>query len=375
MKKICIVSTTGSVINAFMLKHIEYLKKEYKVIIILGDDSNIRCNCEIKRIDIKRKINILEDIKSLYNLCSYFKSQEFDVVFSIMPKSGLLAMLAAFFANTKMRLHFFTGQVWATKSGLFRQLLKSMDKVLVKSSTHILVDSISQKEFLVKEKITTNEKASVLNKGSISGVNLDRFKSLNDVKNKLRTKYNFTSEDKVFMFLGRINRDKGISELSKLFLVLFKKYNNIKLVLIGPIEDEELKKEIYELLINKNVISKFEFINNPEYMLNLADVLVLPSHREGFGTVVIEAAAMGIPTIGSNIYGLSDAIINNETGIFHAVNDIEDMVVKYSNLIENKILIRRLGSNAQGRAFTDFNDDDISKLLLNFIKDGLDGKR
>lgn len=369
MKKICIISTTGSVINAFMLRHIEFLMKEYDITIVLGDNSNISIDCKIERVSIKRNIDLYSDIKSLLILRSFLKKQEFDIVLSIMPKSGLLAMVASFSLGMKTRVHFFTGQVWATKNGLFKWLLKTMDKLIVLCSSSVLIDSDSQKSFLEKEKVLVNNKGYVLNKGSISGVNLERFKPNNELKIKLKNDYKIANKDIVFMFLGRITYDKGILELYKTFLWLFKKFDNIKLVIMGPLEDITLKEEIAELLKNKNVISDLNFIDNPHLMLNIADILVLPSHREGFGTIVIEAAAMKIPTIGSKIYGLTDSIVDNHTGILHEVNNVADMIEKYSQLIENQNMISKLGENAYKRVHEDFNDKDLSLELVKYIKE------
>lgn len=367
MKKICIVSTTGSVVNAFMLKHIELLKESYDITVVLGDDVSINTDVRIKRIDIKRKISLLDDIKSIFELKSFFKNEEFDIVFSIMPKSGLLSMLASNYLKIGTRIHFFTGQVWATKSGLFRLLLKFMDILIVRNSTNILVDSFSQRDFLKEEKVLTKYKGDVLSSGSISGVNMERFKENLILKEQLKDKYNIPKDNIVFMFVGRITKDKGIKELSELFLKLFSTYSNISLVLMGPLEDKELEVEISDFLTNKNVVYNFKYIDNPEVELNLADVLVLPSHREGFGTVVIEAASMKIPTIGSNIYGLTDSILDNKTGLLHKVSNIDDMYEKYTFLIENQQKIKDLGENAYDRILNEFKDTQLSNHLLKYI--------
>ncbi|RXJ69011.1 glycosyltransferase family 1 protein [Halarcobacter ebronensis] len=370
-KRICIVSTTGSVVNAFMLRHIEYLKNEYDVTVVLGDDIPLKVDVKVKKIKIIRKIDLMQDIKSLYKLLKYFKKKKFDLVLSIMPKSGLLSMISAMLVGINIRLHFFTGQVWATKKGFFKTLLKYMDKVIVKCSTNILVDSNSQKEFLESEKVL-DSRGSILNKGSISGVNTNYFKPNINLKNELRKKYNIVDSEIVFMYLGRINIDKGVIELADTFLSLFNKFSKVKLVLMGPLEDLTIKEKIKELLINENVIYDFSYINNPQEILNLADILVLPSHREGFGTIVIEAAALKVPTIGSNIYGLSDSIVDKQTGVLHKVNDIEDMVKQYSNIILNKNLINQMGENAYKRVQKDFLDETLSLALLNYIREKID---
>lgn len=374
-KKICIVSTVGISINAFMIKHIEYLQQIAEVTLVSGDDTHLNSNAKVKILKIERKINILQDLKTSYELYKFFKQEKFDVVLSLMPKSGLLSMLASYCARVPVRIHFFTGQVWVTKKGLFRILLKNMDKVIVKCSTNVLVDSNSQKQFLIDENILEKGKGFVLNKGSISGVSLEKFKFDLNIRQKLRKQYNILDHDIVFMFLGRINRDKGILDLCEVFLQLFRKYANIKLFIIGMIESDDLRIDLKEILANENVIAELHYCDNPEILLNITDVVTLPSYREGFGTIVIEAASMNIPTIGSEIYGLQDAIVNNQTGVLHKVASINEMISKYSDLIENRAKIKQLGQNAFERVQSDFRDEYLSKDLLNFIEDKLCEKK
>lgn len=364
-KNLCIVVSVSSTINSFMLTHISKLKEYYEVTVVVSDNLISNSEFKIENIKINRKIKIIEDIFSIYQLYNFFRKNRFDLVLSITPKAGLLTMLSSYFLKIKVRMHFFTGQVWVTKKGTFRYLLKLMDKIIVKASTIILIDSQSQKDFLIREKVILKQQGIVLNKGSISGVNLKKFKSDILLRKELRKNYNISSNDIVFIFLGRINKDKGILDIIQVFNKLFKNYSHIKLFIVGS--DEDNFKHHLEFLLNNENVFKLDFTNTPEKLLNLSDVLILPSYREGFGTTVIEAAAMKIPTIGSNIYGLNDAIVDGETGVLHEVNNVDDMYEKYSYFIENKHLIKEFGRNAYDRVILDFNDELITKLFVNII--------
>ena len=369
MKKICIVVSTPMTVKAFLLKHIEILSNEYEITIVSNSNLDLsqeyKIKCLSKYIPLNRKINFLEDIKSVILLYRFLKKEKFNLVLSVSPKAGLISSISSFLARIENRIHFFTGQVWATKRGIFRFILKSVDKLMATLNTNNLIDSPSQKEFLIREKVIQDEKSTVLLKGSISGVDVNKFSFSEEIKLELKDKYKIKNDDIVFMFIGRLNTDKGIFDLVLAFDKLLKEYENVKLFLIGPDEDN-IENQICEFLKFKNVI-RIDYVSNPQEILNVADVLVLPSYREGFGTIVIEAASMGIPCIASNIYGLNDAIVNNKTGLLHKVKDIDDMIEKYEYLIENKNKIKEYGVNAKVRVYNNFKDEQLSNELKKYI--------
>ncbi|MCT7445505.1 glycosyltransferase [Aliarcobacter cryaerophilus] len=369
MKKICIVVSTPMTVKAFLLKHIETLSKEYEITIVSNSNLDLsqeyKIKCLSKYIPINRKINFLEDIKSVILLYKFLKKENFNLVLSVSPKAGLISSISSFLARIENRIHFFTGQVWATKRGVFRFILKSVDKLIATLNTNNLIDSPSQKEFLIREKVIQDEKSTVLLSGSISGVDVNKFSFSEEIRLELKDKYKIKNSDIVFMFIGRLNTDKGIFDLVLAFDKLLKEYENVKLFLIGP-DEENIENQICEFLKFKNVI-RIDYVSNPQEILNIADVLVLPSYREGFGTIVIEAASMGIPCIASNIYGLNDAIVNNKTGLLHKVKDIDDMIEKYEYLIENKNKIKEYGVNAKVRVYNNFKDEQLSNELKKYI--------
>ena len=228
-----------------------------------------------------------------------------------------------------------------------------------------LIDSHSQRDFLIKEDVVLENKSKVLLSGSISGVDTNKFIVNIEIKDTLKNKYSIKENEIVFMFIGRLNIDKGILDLSETFKYLFSKYSNIKLFLIGP-DEENITEKIGDLINNQNVV-RLDYVSNPQEILNVANILVLPSYREGFGTIVIEAASMGIPCIASNIYGLKDAIVDNKTGLLHSKKDINDMINKYEYAINNIEKIREFGENAQKRIYNEFKDEFISIELKKYI--------
>lgn len=369
MKRVCIVVSTPLTIKAFMLNHIKLLEKEYEVYLISSEDMDYKkeygISCKSIKVNIERKIKPFEDIKSFFNLYRLFKKESFDLVLSITPKAGLLSMLAAKFAKIKRRVHFFTGQVWATKSGVKRELFKTIDKLLANSCTNILVDSPSQIAFLEIQRVIKVNSAKSLNRGSISGVDTQKFRFKGKKREELREKYSILDSDTVFMFIGRLNRDKGVLDIDEAFFKLLKKRDDFKLFIVGP--DEEMMEERIKTLLNHERVFRIGYVNDPENILNLCDILILPSYREGFGTIILEAASMGIMSIGSDIYGLVDAIEDKKSGLLHKKGDVEDMIEKYSYILENKELIKEYGDYAKFRVYRDFDSEVISKEFKEYI--------
>lgn len=366
-KRVALVVSTPITFNVFYKKHIEFLKKEYDITLISNfkrDTCNI-LGLPMIHVDIMRKPSILSDLLALIQLISIFKKEKFDIVHTTTPKAGLLAQLAACLTGVKSRLHFFTGQVWANKTGYKRELLKIIDKIIGFLPTNLLADSFSQRDFLVNEKIVRKEKIDVLGQGSISGVNLNKFYPRD--KEKLRREISISSDNFVFLFVGRLNKDKGVLDLLKAFERINKDYHKSILFIVGMDEENLVPIIKNNKLFNKSIFYK-DFTTEPENYMSLADVFCLPSYREGFGSVIIEAAACGTPSIGSDIYGLSDSIEDNKTGLLFEVGNINDLFKKMQALIVDKKLLEKLSKNALNRVETKFDENVLSDLLLKYYK-------
>lgn len=362
--KVAVIVSTPSIIREFLIKHLEVLSINYDVTVIFNEhDYNdkidfIPKNINTIHIPISRKIKLLNDLYVSILLFRLLKKNKFYLVFSVSPKAGFLSMTTSFMAGIPNRIHYFTGQVWSSKRGLYRLILKMVDRLTAICSTNILIDSFSQKKFLIHNGIVNNN-SIVINNGSISGVDFLRF--FPSKKNKLETRKELmiNNDELVFLFLGRLNKEKGIKELCEAFKRLKQLHQNVYLLVIG--KDEENLKEYIETFLKaySSSYTYLEYTKTPEKFLQMADVLCLPSYREGFGNVVIEAAACGIPTIGSNIYGLSDAIENNVTGILYDSKSIEELFLAMQSLIidDNKRYI--LGQNAFDRTKERYSQNEV----------------
>jgi glycosyltransferase involved in cell wall biosynthesis len=372
-EKIAIVSAAPETILAFMSKHLQVLSGEYSTYAICSNAGNIpveRLVPDVAYIDIpiERKISPLRDIFSLYKLITLFRRRQFTLVQSITPKAGLLTMLSAWICRVPIRVHIFTGQVWVTRSGFSRWYLKSLDRLIAILATSVLADSPSQKQFLVDEGIASARDIQVLADGSICGVDDFKFKPNAEAKKNIRAQLGIPEEATVALFMGRLKRDKGVLDLASAFGGLGPCFNSLYLVFVGPDEDG-LRDQILNLVsLGKNQVRFVGHVNNPEDFIAAADFLCLPSYREGFGLVTIEAAAAGIPTLASRIYGITDAIVDGVTGLLHEPGDlagIADGLRTMAAIPETRI---SMGDAAQKRALELFPTTRVVNAQLSFYQ-------
>ena len=365
MKSICVVATVSSFIKSFMLKDLQSLSQHFAITIITSDDLDFQkefnLKCISKKIHIPRKISFWLDIQALFYLLVYFRKNKFDIVLSVTPKAGLLAMMASFISRIKIRVHFFTGQVWANKTGFKRAFLKKIDWLVSFLTTNILVVGTGQKQFLIEQKVITEHKSQLM----FHSLNISQFCKKQATRQSLLAKYHLNNNHIILMFLGRINKDKGILELIKIIPDLLKDNKKLIFFIVGEDEGDinnqlaEFKKIDRVFILGKT--------NEPEKILNLADVLILPSHREGCSFTPFEAAAMKIPAIVSDIYGMQDTVIDRQTGLKHKTGDIADIKEKYLTLINDQTLTKELGNNAYNRVKVVFNPKNTSALFVDYF--------
>ncbi len=368
-KRVAVVVSSPMTVEVFLRDQIISLSKRYDMTVIanasgadeLGSLAEI---VDFVSVNIHRDISPLEDLAAWWALYRLFRKMRFDLVHSVTPKAGVLAMSAAKMARIRNRLHVFTGQVWVTRRGFMRWLLRSMDKVIANSATLVLADSPSQREFLLAENVVSVANSCVLGDGSISGVDLERFKRDASKRRATRTSLGLKDEQVMILFLGRLKRDKGVLDLAQAFAGLQKKHPEAALVLVGPDEDG-LRVEVEDLLsAQRQCVHVIPYTHYPEDMLMSADIFCLPSYREGFGSVVIEAGACGVPAVGTRIYGITDSIVDGETGILFKLGDIAGLEAALEQLVEDNILRAQMGRAARDRAEAVFPQDRITRELL-----------
>ncbi len=316
-------------------------------------------------LDLERKVSPWTDLKALLALYKVFQDIQPDIVHSIMPKAGLLAAIAGFLCRVPVRLHTFTGQVWATKQGVIRRIYQGIDRLIVMLNTVCMTDSHSQSKFLEKQGIKVCGNAlPVLGNGSLSGVDISRFHPDTTTRKNIRAELGIPLDRIVFLYLGRLHRDKGILDLVDAFALLPDKQAH--LILAGPDEGNILPEVYARIGECRERLHVTGFVAQPEQMFMAADVFCLPSYREGFGSVVIEAAACGLPAIGTRISGLIDAIVDGETGLLFPAGDVQELLACIKTFLGNPRQCRIMGEKAKKRAEQLFDANVVYQALRTY---------
>jgi len=376
-RTLAIIATSPLVIKHHLPSIVDALRKQYSVIVMINMSESIDSiqglSDGVLYLDTKmeRKIDLLADIRTAFLLFKYLKREGVSIVYSVSPKAGLLGMCVSRILKIPIRIHTFTGQVWQTKTGLLRILLKIFDKIIYRFSTKVIVDSRSQRLFLLQHKVISQERSIVIGSGSLGGVNTKLFSPNTINRSAIRQKMSVGLGNIVYLFVGRLDVDKGILELVEAYSEVSKKVSNTSLWLVGPAEtDIDVLLDLIKKLNIKSILF-IPYTTAPETFMAAADVFCLPSRREGFGTVIIEAAACGIPAIGSRIYGLTDAIVDEETGFLVDMGDINALSEKMILLGSDDSLRKRLGDTAMKRANSLYSQEIVVQGLLDFIEDEL----
>lgn len=373
-KKICIITTISLSIKSFFLEQIAYLSENgYEVTIMCNTDKElikiIHPNARYIAVPMKRGIDPLGAFKAIKQMYQIFKKSQFDIVQYSTPNAAFYASIASKLAGIRIRLYHNMGYRYATLGGIKRVIFKTLEKVTCTLSSEIQPVSFSNLEVGVKEKLFPRQKARVIWNGSTGGVDLTKFdiSKKEQWRNEIFSKHEIKSETFIFGFVGRITRDKGINELLGAYKKLSIGHTDTLLVLVGAEEDSEsLDQDLYKWAKTRKDIL-FTGSSNEVYKYFAAfNVMILPSYREGFGNVVIEAQAMGIPVIVSDIPGPIDIVQKNITGLIVGKKDTEALLEAMGTLKNNTEQCIEMGKRSYWHIRTHF---DSKKLMEYILKD------
>lgn len=325
-------------------------------------------------VPMQRHIAPLQDLKSLWGLIKVFRREKPDMVHSITPKAGLLSMMAAWICQVPVRLHTFTGLVFPTAKGIKRKILMFTDRLTCFCATHIVPEGEGVRSDLIKNKIT-RKPIRVLGHGNVRGIDLRHYDPrLPEVKAeaaKIRKEGIFT-----FVFVGRIVGDKGINELVDAFERLRKEIPSVRLLLVGKYEADldPISPAASRIIDTDSNIEAVGQQNDVRPWMAAADALVFPSYREGFPNVVIEAGAMGLPAIVTDINGSREIIIEGENGLIIPPRNADALYAAMKEMVINSALRESMASKARKLVADRYEQSYVRRCLKEYYTQILKGK-
>jgi len=374
MEKLIRVTTVPLSLDKLLEGQLSFMSNYFDVTAISSDIEYLKqCaskeNVDYYNLEMSRRITPFNDLISLIKLTSYFIRVKPLIVHSHTPKAGIISMIAAKIANVPLRIHTVAGLPLMEASGIKQKILIYVEKLTYKCATNVYSNSSGMRDFILENNFINKDKIKTLANGSTNGIDTQYF-SYNNIneqtKVELKENLGITNNDFIFVFVGRLVGDKGVNELVIAFKKMLKYNSNIKLLLVGqeenqldPLEESTLN----EIISNKNIIA-VGYQNDIRPYLSISNCLVLPSYREGFPNVVMQAGAMGLPSIVSNINGCNEIIIDKINGLLIKSKNSCDLEKAMNNLCNDPLLYNKLKSSSRNLITSRYEQKKVWNIIL-----------
>lgn len=372
--KLIRITTVPTSLEKLLENQLAFMSGHYQVIAVSSDEEKLKKAGEKQRVpvycvNLTRQITPIRDLIALWKLYRFFKKEKPQIVHSHTPKAGTIGMLAAWLAGVPNRLHTIAGLPLLEATGKKRWLLNKVEKLTYRCATQVYPNSYGLRNIVIKEGFCKPQKLKVIGKGSTNGINTSYFSPEHfkpEQKIRLREKLGIQKQDFVFVFIGRLVPDKGIHELIAAFAVLYKVYRNFRLLLVGSYEQElyPLNQAVANDIKTNPGIIEAGYQNDVRPYLAIADTLVFPSYREGFPNVVMQAGAMGLPAIVTNINGCNEIIEQGKNGIIIPTKDKQALREAMIRIATEPELYQSLKEQARNAILTRFEQSYIWEELL-----------
>ena len=369
-KKLIRITTIPISLEKLLEGQLAYINNYYSVTAISSQKEELQKfskkeGIPIFHLNLTRKITPLTDLKAVLKLYNYFNKEKPLIVHTHTPKAGIVGMMAAYFAKVPIRLHTVAGLPLLESRGLKRTILNFVEKQTYKFSTFVYPNSVGLKEIILKNKFTSEAKLKILGEGSSNGIDTDYFSRNHFSDEEIMAKkkaLNISSTEFVFVFVGRIVGDKGINEL----VAAFNKLNNATLLLVGPLEEDldPISASTAVIISENPKIITTGYQEDVRIFYALSDALVFPSYREGFPNVVMQAGAMGLPSIVTDINGCNEIIIEGKNGWIIPVKNVEAVFNAMDYCLLNQEQVLDLASNSRQMISSRYEQKIIWKAIL-----------
>jgi len=376
--KLIRVTTVPISLEKLLGKQLSFMDQHFDLTAVSADASALvevgkKLGVKTYPVEMTRQITPVQDLKALWKMYRFLKSERPDLIHSHTPKAGLVSMLAAKLAGVPHRLHTVAGLPLMEAQGLKRKILMLVEQLTYAAATHVYPNSKGLSDFILENKLTTSSKLKVIANGSSNGIDTTYFDKDNLDQNDLsvlKKSLKIEVDDKVFIFVGRLVGDKGLNELIEAFHEIGKDNAQTKLILVGTFEDEldPLQTSTLEKIKSNSNIINVGWQTDVRPYLAIADILTFPSYREGFPNVVMQAGAMGLASIVSNINGCNEIIIENKNGLIIPVKNKKVLAEAMQKLLNDQALLNSLKTNARPMIVDRYQQQVVWDALLTEYK-------
>ncbi|SDS25835.1 glycosyltransferase family 4 protein [Christiangramia echinicola] len=357
MQKLVRITTIPLSLEKLLEGQLSYMNDHYEVIAVSAEKNrleNYGKNNKVRTfwVEMTRAITPWKDLKSLWRFYNFLKREKPFIIHSHTPKAGIIGMLAGKMAGVPVRLHTVAGLPLLEVKGTKRKLLDAVEKLTYRLATRVYPNSFELRKIVLQLKYAEEAKLRVLGEGSSNGIDTTYFQpSLFNKKDNidLKSELGIPEKDFIFIFVGRLVREKGINELVRAFIKLQSDRPNSSLLLVGPFEQEldPLDKEVFRIIEENPKIYTTGYQQDVRPYFSIADVLTFPSYREGFPNVVMQANAMNLPAIVTNINGCNEIVEEGVNGVIIPVKNESKILQSMRRLMDDRELCSILAHNAR----------------------------
>ncbi|MBK8946930.1 MAG: glycosyltransferase family 4 protein [Ignavibacteriae bacterium] len=355
-KKIIRITTVSMSLRWLLKGQLNFIRQYYDVIAISSSGADLdfveKQGIKTKTIEMTRTITPLKDVIAIMKMYILLKEEKPYIVHTHTPKAGMIGIVAACFARVPHKLHTVAGLPLMESSGFKRKVLEFVEKIIYRFADKVYPNSFGLRDFILQNNLCKQEKLKVIANGSSNGIDTEFFSRTEEVLQKalaIRNEYQLNDIDINLCFIGRIVKDKGINELLEAFEEISKLNKKVKLFLVGAFEDEldSINEKSKHIIKNNSTVIHVGFKDDVRPFLALSDIFVFPSYREGFPNVVMQAGAMSVPCVVTNINGCNEIIKNEENGLIVVPKNVTQLKEAILRLIEEKDFREKLADNSR----------------------------
>ncbi|RMB63832.1 glycosyltransferase family 1 protein [Dokdonia sinensis] len=373
-KKLIRLTTVPISLDKLLEGQLRFMNDHFEVIAISGDEQYLkkitqREGVRYRTLELTRKITPLNDLIAVYKLYRILRDEQPEIIHTHTPKAGIVGMLAGKMARVPLRLHTVAGLPLLETSGLKRIVLNTVERLTYKCATGVYPNAFGLSKIIKDLQFAPHNKLKVIGNGSSNGIDTAYFNPEDfslEKSNELKQKLGIPQQDFIFVFVGRLVSDKGINELITAFINLAQSESKVSLVLVGPLETDldPLAPQTLSAIEDHPKIFKLGYQDDVRPYYAFAKALCFPSYREGFPNVVLQAGAMGLPSIVTDINGCNEIVEDGYNGLIIPPKNAEALQKAMEKLLHNESLRSKMSKVSRSKITDNYERKVVHNAIL-----------